>query len=229
MPCQWIDVSVSVLFTRVRATGSPLCSTSVGLGFGGGGGWSPTATAGTAGLLRVGDREPEPGVGAVPVRQRVDRHRQRAGLLRFEIRRRGFIAGQDLDPEHQAGHRVFDVVRHVRHGAAVGRRHVGLTHVACHVALDVAVEQPVPYAVRHPAHLHRRARVHGLGGDQPPAVVVVERVTCERAEALDGVERPVEVHRVEVRRGVDDAPRRRAPEGQHLAFGVRPRASVDRE
>ena len=65
------------------------------------------------------------------------------------------------------------------------------------MGLDVAVKQPVAHPVRHPPQLHRRARWQRFGGDEPPTVVVVDRVARVGAPALDGIEGAVQVHRMQ--------------------------------
>src|SRR5262245_47582655 len=85
-------------------------------------------------------------------------------------------------------------------------RTTGKTPLGRHVAHDVAVEEPVPLALRRPRHRHRAARWKQLRDDPPPVRVVLRDVPQSVPEAVHVEVEAVKMHRVGLRTEVDDAP-----------------------
>ncbi len=94
---------------------------------------------------------------------------------------------------------------------------------------DVAMEQPVPRAVGHPAHAHRRGWVEGLGDHESALGGSVECVRSTVAPGKDLVVEPVQVHWMGPGGGVDDSPAHRVSHRCGDALVVGPGAPVDRQ
>ena len=94
---------------------------------------------------------------------------------------------------------------------------------------NVAVKDPVAFALRHPGHRHRRPGVHQLGDNARFPVGVERDVALTVAERVDGEIEPVQVHRMRLRAEIQDAPAHFFAEAIREAFGRRPGEAVDHE
>ena len=96
-----------------------------------------------------------------------------------------------------------------------------------HVRHHVAVEDPVPDALRHPGHVEDVTGVDVLGHHSPPAGLVEALVALAVSHAVHGEVEPVQVHGVIRERGVDHAPAHRLARRVGEVLAERPRLAVD--
>ncbi len=92
---------------------------------------------------------------------------------------------------------------------------------------DVAMKQPVAGPLRNPRHLHRLPGDHPLGHDQVATRFAVAGIAGAVPSGNDLIVEAVQLHRMHVRRDIEDPPAHRVAHGVGQPFGVGPRPSVD--